>query len=160
MINHLETLINIILSADNSGILSDASTELLKGSVVILSNLPSKEITIPLMKLCNMQLEGLQKVLSNEMPKSQLGIKSQPLYWLDRFTAIFRTIKVRNIVDGVHPCQPVVEQVWPVFSACLNKHQNDSKVTESCCRALRFALRCTEKYTRSILGDVVNTVIV
>ena len=108
MINHLETLINIVISADNSGIPSDASLELLKGSIVILSNLPCKDITMPLMKLCNMQLEGLQKVISNEIKQ---GNKSLPLYWLDRFTAIFRTVKVRNFTDGLHPCQPVVELV-------------------------------------------------
>jgi transportin-3 len=157
MINHLETLINIVLSAENSGIPSDASLELLKGSIVILCNLPSKEITIPLMKLCNIQLEGLQKILTNEA--KQGTPKSMPLYWLDRFTAIFRTIKIRNVSDGNHPCQPVVELVWPAFSACLNRYQNDSKVTESCCRALRFALRCTEKYSRSILADVVNLIV-
>ncbi len=156
MINHLETLINIVLSAENSGIPSDASLELLKGAVVILCNLPSKEITVPLMKLCNMQLNGLQKCISNEVKN---GSKSMPLYWLDRFTAIFRTIRIRNVSDRVHPCQPVVEQVWPTFSLCLKKYQNDSKVSESCCRALRFALRCTEKYSRSILGDVVNTIL-
>lgn len=113
MINHLETLITIVISADNSGIPSDASLELLKGSIVILCNLPSKEITMPLMKLCNMQLEGLQKVISNEVKQ---GSKSLPLYWLDRFTAIFRTVKIRNFIDGIHPCQPVVELVTRNFT--------------------------------------------
>lgn len=88
---------------------SDASMELLKGAVVILCNLPPSDITIPLMKLCNIQLEGLQKVLSGEI---QQGSKSLPLFWLDRMTAIFRTIKIRTISSGVHPCQPVVEQVY------------------------------------------------
>lgn len=158
MINHLEALISIVLAVDNSGIPSDAAMELLKGAVLILCNLPSKQITEPLMKVCNMQLEGLQKVLANDT--SLKGSKSSPLFWLDRFTAIFRTIRIRNISDNVHPCQPVVQQVWPSFQACLNKHQHDSKITESCCRALRFALRCTEKYSSLILADVVNTVII
>lgn len=108
MINHLEALINIVLSVDNSSIPSDASLELLKGAVLILCNLPCKEITLPLMKLCSMPLEGLQKVLSSD---TKQGSKSLPLYWLDRFTAIFRTIKIRNVSEGVHPCQPVVELV-------------------------------------------------
>ena len=109
MINHLETLINIVLSADNSGIPSEASLELLKGAVVILCNLPSKDITMPLMKLCNIQLEGLRKVLASEV--KQNGSKSLPLYWLDRLTTIFRTIKIRNGLESIHPCQPVVEHV-------------------------------------------------
>lgn len=87
MINHLETLINIVLSTDEIDMPSDASMELLKGTVVILCNLPSNEMTMPLMKLCNIQYEGLQKVLNGEIKASH---KSLPLYWLDRLTAIFR----------------------------------------------------------------------
>lgn len=86
---------------------TDASMELLKGAIVILCNLPTSEITAPLMKICNIQLDGLQKVLSDEIKQ---GTKGLPLYWLDRLTAIFRTIKIRNVTN-VHPCQPVIEQV-------------------------------------------------
>lgn len=35
----------------------------------------------------------------------------------------------------------------------------DTKISESCCRTLRFALRCTEKHSRTILVDVVNTIV-
>ena len=87
MINHLETLVNIVISTDEADIPSDASMELLKGAVVILCNLPPAQITQPLMKLCNIQLTGLNQVLNNEIKQ---GTKSLPLYWLDRFTAIFR----------------------------------------------------------------------
>ena len=52
-----------------------------------------------------------------------------------------------------------MEQIWPVLSLCLKKYENDSKVTESCCKTLRFALRCTEKYSRSILSEIVNVII-
>lgn len=71
----------------------------------------------------------------------------------------YRTIKIRNISNGIHPCQPVVEQVWPALSLCLSKFQNDSKIVESCCRALRFLLRSSEKYSQAILTDVVNVIV-
>ena len=123
---------------------------------MILCNLPNNEITVPLLRLCQIQLDGLKKVLSNEI---HTGCKSLPLFWLDRFTAIFRTIKIRNLSVNQHPCQPVVELVWPALSTCLRKYQDDAKIIESCCRALRFVLRCTEKYSQTILIDVVNTIV-
>lgn len=157
MINHLEALINIVLTSDNSRMPSDASLELLKGAVVILCNLPAKDITIPLMKLAQVQLDGLQKSLSVDIKVKDS--KLAPLYWLDRFTAIFRTLKIRNFTNGIHPCQPVIESVWPTLSICFNKYQKDAKVSESCCRALRFALRSAEKHSRTILAEVVNTIV-
>jgi len=164
MINHLETLINIVLQADNGGIPSEASVELLKGAVVILCNLPPQEMTTPLMRLCDFQLNGLNKsfLTGNHKEKDAANKPHQPLYWLDRFTAIFRTIKVRNYTagNGQHPCQPVIEHVWPTLALCLKKYPTDSKITESCCRALRFALRCTEKHSRGILPDVLNTIVI
>lgn len=90
MVNHLETLIGIVLSVDNIEMPGDASMELLKGAIVILCNLPSNEITAPLLKICNIQLEGLKKALNNEIKSD--SFKSLPLYWLDRFTAIFRLV--------------------------------------------------------------------
>lgn len=158
MINHLETLVKIILSSDNTTMPNEASIELLKGSVLILCNLPAAEITKPLMQLCHVQLTGLQKAVSHDMKTKEPALT--PLYWLDRFTAIFRTIKIKNHQDGtVHPCQQVVEAVWPTLSICLNKYQKDSKVSESCCRALRFVLRASEKHSINILADVMTTIV-
>ena len=156
MVNHFETLLNIVLSTDNAELPSEASMELLKGAVVILCNLPHTQITQSLLKLSNIQLDGLNKVLNGENKNG--GPKSTALYWLDRLTAMFRTIRIKNPASGAHPCQPVVEQVWPAISSCLLKYQNDPKTSESCCRALRFVLRCAEKYSSTILESVVRTV--
>lgn len=92
MVNHLEALINIVLSTDSIDMPGDASMELLKGVVVILCNLPSEEITNPLMRLCTVQIDGLQKVLSGQITS---GTRSLPLFWLDRLTAIFRYIQLK-----------------------------------------------------------------
>ena len=105
---------------------NEAAIELLKGAVVILCNLPAAEIAKPLTQLCSVQLTGLQKALAQE-PKSKeaaAAAAAAPLFWLDRFTAVFRTIKIKNYQDGtLHPCQPVIEAVWPTLSVCLNKYQ-------------------------------------
>lgn len=158
LVNHLQTLLNIVVSTDSLDIPSDASMELLKAAIVILNNLPSADITDPLNKLCTIQLEGLQKVLNGQAQQRSKGL---PLYWLDRLTAIFRTIKIsnNNPVGNVHPCQPAIEQIWPVLSECLKKYQLDSKVTESCCRTLRFMLRSTEKYSQNILCNFVTDIV-
>ncbi|RMZ93075.1 transportin-3 isoform X2, partial [Brachionus plicatilis] len=156
LVNHLQTLLNIVVSTDALDIPSDASMELLKAAIVILNNLPPVEITDPLVKLCSIQLEGLQKVLNGQ---GQQGSKGLPLYWLDRLTAIFRTIKISNPVGNLHPCQSAIEQIWPVLSECLKKYQVDSKVTESCCRTLRFLLRSSEKYSQNILGNFVTDIV-
>ena len=88
MVNHLESLINIVVSIDNIEIPNEASIELLTGTVVILLNLPASEIISPLMKICNIQIDGLKKVLSSAEDKN--NIKHTAHYWLDRLTAIFR----------------------------------------------------------------------
>lgn len=49
--------------------------------------------------------------------------------------------------------------MWPLLCLCFTKYPKDYKIAESCCRTLRFALRCTEKHSRNILETVVNTVI-
>jgi transportin-3 len=49
-------------------------------------------------------------------------------------------------------------KVWPTLSVCLNKYPDDFKIVESCCRSLRFVLRCCDKHSQAILADVVNTV--
>lgn len=157
MVNHFETLLNIVLSTDNAQLPSEASMELLKGAVVILCNLPPAQITQSLLKISEIQLDGLSKVISGELRQ---GAKASPLYWLDRLTAIFRTIRIKNAPPGSsHPCAPVVERVWPTLSDCFIKYQNDAKTTESCCRALRFVLRSAEKYSNKILDSVVRTMI-
>ena len=199
MVNHLETLIGIVVSTEQATHMpSEASIELLKGAVVIACNLPTSEmIGQPLARLCNIQLEGLNAALNDTKQLAANGAasassssssssastsashtatktsqdKQWPLYWLDRFTAIFRTIKIKNATAAAaaangsdeqqqqHPCKHIVESVWPTFSACFAKHPHDAKITESCCRALRFALRSTDKHSRHILGDVVNVIV-
>lgn len=122
MVNHLEALINIVLSTDNIDMPGDASMELLKGKqlsffsflfysiyyrllcnvigvVVIMCNLPPEEITSPLMRLCTVQMSGLQKVIAGEITN---GTRSLPLFWLDRLTAIFRYYILTHFIHLIY----------------------------------------------------------
>lgn len=112
MAKHLDSLVGVIVSLDNTvDIPNDTAIELLKGTVVVLSNFAPSEMIAPLVKICQVQLDGLQTVInSNHIDKSVP--RSTPVFWLDRFTAIFRTIKIKSIgPNETHPCQSVVEQV-------------------------------------------------
>lgn len=65
-----------------------------------------------------------------------------------------------NITNGqVHPCQAVVEKVWPLLSEICNKYQTDVRVIERCCRCIRFAVRCVGKQSASLLEPLVTQVI-
>lgn len=65
-----------------------------------------------------------------------------------------------NITNGqVHPCQAVVEKVWPILSEICNKYQTDVRVIERCCRCIRFAVRCVGKQSASLLEPLVTQVI-
>jgi transportin-3 len=158
MTNHLETLVNIVTSTDTTNIPNEAYLVLIKCAVVVLCNLPIDRMEEPLMKLCKLQLDGLQQALNSTVDRATSKVSL--LNWLDRFTAIFRTVKIKNLPSSVHhPCQSIVESIWPTFAATLNKYPKDSKIAESCCRALRFTLRCVEKDSRKILPDIVNSIV-
>jgi hypothetical protein len=105
MINHLDTLINIVTSPDAVNIPFDAYVGLIKGIVVIMCNLQNEQIAEKLLKLCEIQIEGLQKALNNT------SSKGLPINWLDKLTAIFRTIKLDAKKSGPNPCQPAIEYV-------------------------------------------------
>uniref|UniRef100_A0A673LB86 Transportin-3-like n=1 Tax=Sinocyclocheilus rhinocerous TaxID=307959 RepID=A0A673LB86_9TELE len=58
-----------------------------------------------------------------------------------------------------HPCQKVIQEIWPVLSETLNAHQNDNRIVERCCRCLRFAVRCVGKGSASLLQPLVTQMV-
>uniref|UniRef100_A0ACB8FLT2 Transportin-3 n=1 Tax=Sphaerodactylus townsendi TaxID=933632 RepID=A0ACB8FLT2_9SAUR len=55
-----------------------------------------------------------------------------------------------------HPCQKVIQEIWPVLSETLNKHRADNRIVERCCRCLRFAVRCVGKGSAALLQPLVT----
>ncbi|XP_007469763.1 PREDICTED: transportin-3 isoform X2 [Lipotes vexillifer] len=126
------------------------------GTALVLARLPLDKITECLSELCSVQVMALKKLLSQE-PSN--GISSDPTVFLDRLAVIFR--HTNPIVENgqSHPCQKVIQEIWPVLSETLNKHRADNRIVERCCRCLRFAVRCVGKGSAALLQPLVTQMV-
>ncbi|NWT61721.1 TNPO3 protein, partial [Erythrocercus mccallii] len=128
----------------------------LAGTALVLARLPLEKISECLSELCAVQVLALKKLLSQE-PSN--GLSSDPTVPLDRLAVIFR--HTNPIVENgqVHPCQKVIQEIWPVLSETLNKHSADNRIVERCCRCLRFAVRCVGKGSAALLQPLVTQMV-
>ncbi|XP_040858370.1 transportin-3 isoform X2 [Ochotona curzoniae] len=126
------------------------------GTALVLARLPLDKITECLSELCSVQVMTLKKLLSQE-PSN--GMSSDPSVFLDRLAVIFR--HTNPIVENgqTHPCQKVIQEIWPVLSETLNKHRADNRIVERCCRCLRFAVRCVGKGSAALLQPLVTQMV-
>ncbi|XP_021570949.1 transportin-3 isoform X2 [Carlito syrichta] len=126
------------------------------GTALVLARLPLDKITECLSELCSVQVMALKKLLSQE-PSN--GISADPTVFLDRLAVIFR--HTNPIVENgqTHPCQKVIQEIWPVLSETLNKHRADNRIVERCCRCLRFAVRCVGKGSAALLQPLVTQMV-
>uniref|UniRef100_A0A8C3F391 Transportin 3 n=1 Tax=Corvus moneduloides TaxID=1196302 RepID=A0A8C3F391_CORMO len=126
------------------------------GTALVLARLPLEKISECLSELCAVQVLALKKLLSQE-PSN--GLSSDPTVPLDRLAVIFR--HTNPIVENgqVHPCQKVIQEIWPVLSETLNKHSADNRIVERCCRCLRFAVRCVGKGSAALLQPLVTQMV-
>ena len=63
------------------------------------------------------------------------------------------------ITNGqAHPCQAILQDIWPVLSNTCNKFQGDIRIIERCCRCIRFAIRCVGKGSALLLTPLVSQV--
>uniref|UniRef100_A0A8D3E6L7 Transportin 3 n=1 Tax=Scophthalmus maximus TaxID=52904 RepID=A0A8D3E6L7_SCOMX len=126
------------------------------GTALVLARLPLEKIAECLSDLCAVQVLALKKLLTEE---STNGKSADPTVWLDRLAVIFR--HTNPIVENgqTHPCQKVIQEIWPVLSDTLNTHQADNRIVERCCRCLRFAVRCVGKGSASLLQPLVTQMV-
>lgn len=158
MASHFGGLLQIIRALDTFSISNEAAVGLLKGTALILAQMPSERITAGLKELCSTQVNPLSKLLrEGEAPKE--GTKSDPAIWLDRLAAIFRHTNPSVSNGQIHPCQPVIGELWPVLSETCNKYQADVRIIERCCRCIRFAIRCVGKQSASLLEPLVTQMV-
>uniref|UniRef100_A0A2I3FSC5 Transportin 3 n=1 Tax=Nomascus leucogenys TaxID=61853 RepID=A0A2I3FSC5_NOMLE len=156
MAQHFNGLLEIARSLDSFLLSPEAAVGLLKGTALVLARLPLDKITECLSELCSVQVMALKKLLSQE-PSN--GISSDPTVFLDRLAVIFR--HTNPIVENgqTHPCQKVIQEIWPVLSETLNKHRADNRIVERCCRCLRFAVRCVGKGSAALLQPLVTQMV-
>ncbi|WAR09032.1 TNPO3-like protein [Mya arenaria] len=155
MKSHCEGLIQIVQAVDTFNISNDAATGLLKGVATILATLPHDKCTEGMRQLCSFQTVGLNKFLTEGCEAPKQGAADDPTVLLDRLAAVFRytTPMVEN--GSVHPCLPVIQEVWPVLAQACNKYQADVRIVERCCRCIRFAIRCLGKSSSPLLQPLV-----
>uniref|UniRef100_A0A3Q1HBG6 Transportin-3 n=1 Tax=Anabas testudineus TaxID=64144 RepID=A0A3Q1HBG6_ANATE len=156
MAQHFQGLLDIARSLDSFALSTEAAVGLLKGTALVLARLPLEKIAECLSDLCAVQVLALKKLLAEE---STNGKSADPTVWLDRLAVIFR--HTNPIVENgqTHPCQKVIQEIWPVLSETLNTHQADNRIVERCCRCLRFAVRCVGKGSASLLQPLVTQMV-
>jgi transportin-3 len=149
----------IIQSADQLSVSNDAIVGLLKGAAEVLSQLPHEKVTAGMRGLVQLQITPLLE-LTQSSHLGKVGTSGDPALWMDRLTALFRSCSIEmDSGQQSHPCQPVVEELWPVIAAVVTTYQSDDKIMERTCRCVRFILRCLGKYSYSILTPLVELAI-
>eukprot|EP00105_Crassostrea_gigas_P004006 XP_011417072.1 PREDICTED: transportin-3 isoform X1 [Crassostrea gigas] len=160
MVSHFQGLVQIVSALETFQLSNDAAIGLLKGTATILAQFPHDKIADGLRQLCTFQLLPLSKLIEEPMNNPKQGSPHDPTKWLDRLAAIFRYVNPKVTNGQVHPCKPVIqEQVWPVLSRACDKYQGDVRITERCCRCIRFAVRCLGKQSADLLTPLVSQMI-
>ncbi|XP_035663112.1 transportin-3-like isoform X3 [Branchiostoma floridae] len=158
MARHFKGLLQIVEALDNLHISNEAAVGLLKGISLILTKMPHDQLAVGLRALCQIQADRLsQLIVQNESVKE--GTRTDPTIFLDRLASIFRHTAPEVQNGQIHPCQQVVQEVWPVLSDTCNKYQADIRIVERCCRCIRFAVRCVGKQSAGLLQPLVTQMV-
>uniref|UniRef100_H2RLY5 Transportin-3 n=1 Tax=Takifugu rubripes TaxID=31033 RepID=H2RLY5_TAKRU len=150
MTQHFQGLLDIARALDSFALSTEAAVGLLKGT--------GAPVHLSTCVRLSSELRGASG-LSLLAEESANGKSADPTIWLDRLAVIFR--HTNPIVENgqSHPCQKVIQEIWPVLSQTLNTHQADNRIVERCCRCLRFAVRCVGKGSASLLQPLVTQMV-
>lgn len=159
MTEHFQGLVQIVQAMDTFNLSVDAAIGLLKGTATILARLSHGKISDGLRQLCLCQITPLKTLLDSNEDTVKQGTPADPTVWLDRLAAIFRYTNPTVTNGQMHPCQPVIMELWPVLSQACSKYQADIRVIERCCRCIRFAIRCLGKNSATLLNPLVTQMV-
>ncbi|CAH1407920.1 unnamed protein product [Nezara viridula] len=151
-------LLQILQSLDKFVLTNESVVGLLKGVASILSIMHPDQLQQAMRDVCLIQIKPLVHLIENDV-KLEKGTKTDPAVWMDRLSAIFRHINLTVRNGEIHPCQPVITEIWPVLSSVCSKYQANSHVMERCCRCLRFAVRCVGKQSVNLLEPLVKQIV-
>ncbi|XP_033102078.1 transportin-3-like [Anneissia japonica] len=158
MRKHFDGLLQIVQAMDSFNLSHEAGVGLLRGSAMVLSKMPLDKICEGLKQLVYVQITPLsQSLKSGEVVKS--GAKGDPTIWLDRLAEIFRHTNPLVMNGEAHPCQPLIQDIWPILSSACERYQADVKIIERCCRCLRFAIRCVGMGSVVLLNPLVTQMV-
>ncbi|XP_062504529.1 transportin-3-like [Corticium candelabrum] len=155
---HFDGLLQIVAAADSLKMTKSAIVGLLRGACEVLSLLPAEKVTVHMQQLCSLASIPLQELVSLRKKKQEGGVSI--IDCLDRLAAIFRhTTPV--VEDGAtsHPCQSVIEQLWPMLSSCCGCFTDDAKIMERWCRTVKYGLRCLHSHSSGLIGSLANQMV-
>ncbi|BES87824.1 transportin-3 [Nesidiocoris tenuis] len=158
MANRFTGLLQILQSLDKFAITNEAAVGLLKGVAAIIEKIPPDQMQQAMKEVCLIQIKPLFEIVESDV-KPERGTKADPAVWMDRLAAIFRHVNPEVKNGDLHPCQPVITEMWPVLSSACNKYRADSHITERCCRCLRYAIRCVGKQSAPLLEPLVKQMV-
>ncbi|KAB7503111.1 Transportin-3 [Armadillidium nasatum] len=147
--DHFDGLMTVAGSLDSFSVSNDAVVGLLKGVSSILGRLPREKIQVHMKNLCSVQEK--KPVVKND--------ETDPVIWLDRLSAIFRSVNPTIQNGEIHPCQEVVMEIWPTLAATFQQYSSDIRIMEHCCRCLRFAVRCVHQQSAPLLPALVEMIV-
>ncbi|XP_048516795.1 transportin-3 [Dendroctonus ponderosae] len=158
MTRHITILLQLLHQVDSLSVTNTAVIGILKGVAAILNVMPHSEITVLLRELCFMQLTPLIQLIDQDVVPIK-GTTSDPVLWLDRLSSVMRHVSITGVRDGdIHPCKPVVIDIWPILSKTFNKYQKDDRIMESVCKSVRFMLRCASQHVCEVLEGLVSQI--
>ncbi|XP_059617123.1 transportin-3 [Phlebotomus argentipes] len=155
---HASGLLQIANSLDSFELSNDSAICLLKGICIVLSRLPSAEMTKAVKEICGHQLTPLCQLLECDV-KAERGKSSDPVFWIDRLAAIMRHSNPILRMNETHPMLSILEEIWPVMSNVFVKYQADLRIMERTCRFVRYAIRCVGKQATPILEPLVKQMV-
>eukprot|EP00794_Sanderia_malayensis_P013001 gene13002-14340_t len=158
---HFQVILQVVDALDSLSLTPNAISGILKGAASVLSCLPYEQITEGLTKLCIPQVRHLTEILHNSKSqeyKAQKG-RNDPVLPVDRLATIFRHTSPVVMAGKNHPCQTVVEELWPHLSGIAEKYKHSERIMERICRCLRFAIRCVGTGFGNLLQPFVEQMI-
>ncbi|XP_050524422.1 transportin-3 [Daktulosphaira vitifoliae] len=155
MVKHLSGLIEILKVVDMLNLPNDVAIGLLKGVSVIVAEVPEEHVYKAIKEICWRQLNPLLTLVESTTEKTvpETNTPSDPIYWLDRLSAV-----LRHLVTKTHsekdPCVVAVVEMWPSMSKICNRYKTDFRITEHFCRCLRFMIRLVSRSTIALLAPI------
>lgn len=150
MVQNLDGLLQIVEAGDSLGITPEAVTGLYKSAARVVCLMEHPQVTAGISSLCQKIATPLQAFAS---PGEHEG---DPSLWMDRLAAVFRNSVVSVMEGEVHPCMPVVVQMWDTITAVIANYQDNVRVIERACRCLRYIIRCVRTSGRDLLPPLLQ----
>lgn len=158
MPRHVPILLQLLHQVDTFAITNNAVIGLLKGVSAIVGRMNHAEMAAAMREMCLMQVSPLCQLIDQDVVPVR-ETKTDPSLWLDRLSSIFRHVIVHLAEGEIHPCKPVVMEMWPMLSRIFDKYQNDARIMERCCRTLRYMLRCVSRQVCELLESIVGQIV-